>query len=175
MDKFIIKKPIPSELSQNEFIAIFGGVFEKSNWIAEDLFKLGIKSKCDNCNSLHKAMVEVFRASSDKKKLGVLLAHPDLAGKLAQRGKLTEESQNEQKSAGLDQLTSGEFSEFQYLNTTYMNKHGFPFIIAVKGLTKLKILSEFKKRVNNSNDAEFYEACLQVEKIAYIRIKDIID
>lgn len=169
------KKPIPSKLSQTDFLAIFGGVFEKSKWIAEDLFKLDIKTKYDSANSLHKAMVEIFRSSSDKKKLDVLLAHPDLAGKLAQRGELTEESQNEQKSAGLDQLTPNEFAEFQNLNTSYMNKYGFPFIIAVKGLTKLEILSEFRKRVNNSIEAEFYEACLQVEKIAYIRIKDILD
>ena len=171
----MIKKTIPSELSQAEFLAVFGGVFEKSSWIAEALFDLGIDSKYDNANNLHNAMVKIFRASSDKKKLHVLLVHPDLAGKLAQRGELTEESKSEQKSAGLDQLTAGEFAEFQNLNTRYMNKYGFPFIIAVKELTKLEILSEFRKRVNNSNDAEFRTACLQVEKIAYIRIRDIID
>ncbi len=171
----MIKKTIPSELSQAEFLTVFGGVFEKSNWIAEAFFDLGMDSKYDNANNLHNAMVKIFRASSNQKKLKVLLAHPDLAGKLAQRGELTEESQNEQKSAGLNQLTSNEFAEFQNLNTRYMNKHGFPFIIAVKGLTKLEILSEFRKRVNNSNEAEFYEACLQVERIAYIRIRDIID
>ena len=171
----MIKKTIPSELSQAEFLSIFGGVFEKSNWIAEALFDLGISSKYDNANNLHNAMIKIFRASSDKKKLNVLLAHPNLAGKLAQRGELTKESQSEQKSAGLDQLTSDEFVEFQNLNSRYMNKYGFPFIIAVKGLTKLEILSEFRKRVNNTNEAEFHTACLQVEKIAYIRIRDIID
>ena len=171
----MIEKPIPSKLSQTEFLAIFGGVFEKSYWIAKDFFMSEKEMNYDSADTLHKAMVKIFRASSDKKKLNVLLAHPDLAGKLAQRGELTEESQNEQNSAGLDQLTSKEFLQFQKLNTTYMQTHGFPFIIAVKGLTKLEILSQFKKRVNNSNTAEFNEACLQVEKIAYIRIKDIID
>ena len=112
----MIKKTIPSELSQAEFLSVFGGVFEKSNWIAEALFDLGISSKYDNANNLHNAMIKIFRASSDKKKLNVLLAHPNLAGKLAQRGELTKESQSEQKSAGLDQLTSDEFVEFQNLN-----------------------------------------------------------
>ena len=88
---------------------------------------------------------------------------------------LSEKSRNEQKSAGLVQLTPDEFAEFKYLNTTYMNKYGFPFIIAVKGLTKIKILSQFKKRVENSKTTEFNEACHQVEKIAYIRIRNIID
>ena len=168
-------KPIPSELSKTEFLNLFGCVFEKSNWIAEDLYLSGIKNEYNNADGLHNSMVRIFRSSSHDKKLNVLLAHPDLAGKLAQRGELTIESTNEQKSAGLDQLTPDEFAEFKYLNTTYMNKYGFPFIIAVKGLTKIKILSQFKKRVNNSKTAEFNEACLQVEKIAYIRIRDIID
>ncbi len=169
------KKTIPSRLSQTEFLATFGGVFEKSEWIAKSLFISGIKKNYDTADSLHKAMVKLFRESSHKKKLDVLLAHPDLAGKLAQRGELTKESQNEQSSAGLNQLTSDEFLDFQSLNAAYMNKHAFPFIIAVKGLTKWEILSQFRKRVNNSNVAEFKEACSQVEKIAYIRIKDIID
>ena len=101
------------------------------------------------------------------------MAHPDLAGKLAQRGELTQESKSEQNSAGLDQLTLEEFEQFQKLNTAYMEKHRFPFIIAVKGLTKSEILVQFKKRLNNSNDTEFDEACIQVEKIAKLRIQEI--
>ena len=100
---------------------------------------------------------------------------PDLAGKLAQRGELTPESTNEQKSAGLDQLTQEEFSQFQELNTAYMDKHRFPFIIAVKGLAKSEVLTQFKIRVNNSNSVEFDEACMQVEKIAKLRITEILD
>ena len=82
-------KPIPSELSKTEFLSLFGSVFEKSNWIAEDLYLSGIKNEYNNADGLHNAMVRIFRSSSHDKKLNVLLAHPDLAGKLAQRGELT--------------------------------------------------------------------------------------
>ena len=102
-------------------------------------------------------------------------SHPDLAGKLAQRGELTIESTNEQKSAGLNQLTPDEFAEFKYLNTTYMINM-VPVYHCSEGTNKNKnFISILKKRVNNSKTAEFNEACLQVEKIAYIRIRDIID
>jgi len=162
-----------SELSKEEFLSKFGGIFEKSSWIAEALFLLGYLDRYNNAASLHKALVNIFRTSTKTKKLNVLLAHPDLAGKLAQRGELTQESTSEQKSAGLDQLTLEEFEQFQKLNTAYMEKHRFPFIIAVKGLTKSEILVQFKKRLNNSNATEFDEACIQVEKIAKLRIQEI--
>ena len=169
------KKITPSELTQTEFLAIFGGVFEKSLWIAEALFQSGMMDAYNSADGLHNAMAGIFKGSSHERRLNVLLAHPDLAGKLAQRGELTPESTTEQKSAGLDQLNPEEFRQFQKLNTAYMDKHGFPFIIAVKGLTKSEILNQFKIRVNNSNSAEFDEACMQVEKIAKLRIAEILD
>ena len=169
------KKIIPSELTETEFLATFGGVFEKSSWIAEALCQSGMVEAYNSADGLHNAMAGIFKASTLERRLNVLLAHPDLAGKLAQRGELTPESTNEQKSAGLDQLNPEEFRQFQKLNTAYMDKHGFPFIIAVKGLTKSEILNQFKKRVNNSNSAEFDEACMQVEKIAKLRIAEILD
>ena len=138
------KKITPSELTQTEFLAIFGSVFEKSLWIAEALFQSGIMDAYNSANGLHNAMAGIFRGSSHERRLNVLLGHPDLAGKLAQRGELTPESTTEQKSAGLDQLNPEEFRQFQKLNTAYMDKHGFPFIIAVKGLTKSEILNQFK-------------------------------
>ena len=169
------KKITPSELTQTEFLDKFGGVFEKSPWIAEALFQSGMVGAYNSADGLHGAMADIFKASTPERRLNVLLAHPDLAGKLAQRGELTPESTTEQKSAGLDQLTLEEFSQFQNLNTAYIDKHGFPFIIAVKGLTKSEILAQFKIRVNNSNSVEFDEACRQVEKIAKLRITEILD
>jgi urate oxidase len=113
-----------------------------------------------------------FRLASREQRLGVLNAHPDLAGKLAAANRLTAESTNEQASAGLDSLTDEERATFTSLNSQYTEKFGFPFIIAVKGLTKAHILEAFKTRINNDRDTEFSPACLQVEKIALLRLKD---
>ena len=108
----------------------------------------------------------MFRSAGDDKRLGVLKAHPDLAGKLAAAKRLTAESTAEQSSAGLDALTDDERASFTELNDTYTAKFGFPFIIAVRDNTKASILAAFKRRVGNDRDTEFAEACAQVERIA---------
>jgi len=106
--------------------------------------------------------------------LKVLVAHPDLAGKLAAAKRLTAESTNEQASAGLDMLTDEERIIFTELNEKYTTKFGFPFIIAVKDNTKASILEAFKRRLENDRDTEFRTACAQVERIAYLRLKAIL-
>ena len=104
----------------------------------------------------------------------VLRAHPDLAGKLALAGKLTADSTAEQASAGLDRLTPEEHQRFTGLNDVYTKKFGFPFIIAVKGLTKAQILASFESRIDNSPEEEFETACAQVEKIARLRLQSML-
>ena len=84
-----------------------------------------------------------FARRSEKERLGVLNAHPDLAGKLAQARRLTESSTSEQASAGLDALTDAERERFTILNGRYVKTFGFPFIIAVTGLGKDDILAAF--------------------------------
>ena len=102
----------------------------------------------------------------------MLNAHPDLAGKLAQAKRLTEESTAEQAGAGLDALTDEERATFTTLNEEYTARHGFPFIIAVKDNDKASILAAFYRRIGNDRATEFAEACRQVERIAELRLMD---
>ena len=104
----------------------------------------------------------------------MLNAHPDLAGKLAQAKRLTAESTREQASAGLDALTDAERELFSKLNAAYVANFGFPFIIAVKGRTKDEILAAFETRIGNDRATEFDTACKQVERIALLRLKDML-
>ena len=164
----------PSQMSDKKFTENFGGVFEHSQWIAKRACKKELSPAHDSAGGLHSALCNVFRASSEKERLGVLNAHPDLAGKLAAAKQLTQESTSEQASAGLDQLSDSERVKFTELNNTYTQKFGFPFIIAVKGLSKTDILAAFKQRINHSNQEEFDTACKQVERIALLRLKDML-
>ncbi|WP_457302294.1 2-oxo-4-hydroxy-4-carboxy-5-ureidoimidazoline decarboxylase, partial [Phyllobacterium sp. P5_D12] len=123
---------------------------------------------------LHAALCTAFRTSSDNERLGVLNAHPDLAGKLAQAKRLTESSALEQASAGLDELADNEREKFTALNTRYVEIFGFPFIIAVKGRSKDEILSSFETRIANNRQTEFNTACREVEKIALLRLQDML-
>ncbi|MEM8749671.1 MAG: allantoinase PuuE [Pseudomonadota bacterium] len=164
----------PSLMTKDELLAQFGGVFEHSPWIAERACDAGLGAANDSAAGLHHAMKIQFRLASTEERLGVLRAHPDLAGKLAAAKRLTAESTAEQASAGLDALTDEEKNTFTRLNDQYTEKFGFPFIIAVKGLKKDDILTAFETRVNNDRDTEFATACLQVEKIARLRLEDML-
>lgn len=161
-------------MNREEFVERFGGVFEHSPWVAEGAFDAGPGTTADSAAGLHKRMCAVLHAASREKKLGVLLAHPDLAGRLAMAGELTTESTAEQASAGLDECSPEEFKRFTALNDTYKNKFGFPFIMAVKGRNRTEILQAFEDRVNNDMETEFATALSEVERIARLRIDTLL-
>jgi OHCU decarboxylase len=160
----------PSAMTKSEFVETFGGVFEHSPWVAKRAYKLELGPAHDTAAGVHSALCRAFRAASEEERLGVLTAHPDLAGKLAQAERLTEASTAEQASAGLDALTDDERRTFERLNESYTGRFGFPFIIAVKDNTKASILSAFERRLDNDRETEFAEACRQVERIARLRL-----
>lgn len=164
----------PSEMDKETFVSAFGGIFEYSAWIAERAFELELGYAHDTAIGLHNALCRVFRSATDEQRLGVLNAHPDLAGKLAQAKRLTAESTAEQASAGINSLTDKERETFTRLNTEYVAKHGFPFIIAVRDHTKASILDAFHQRIAHDRDTEFAQACRQVERIAEFRLKDVL-
>ncbi|NKJ09930.1 allantoinase PuuE [Rhizobium sp. SG741] len=160
----------PSQMPEAEFVERFGGIFEHSPWIAQRAFAGELSPANDTAIGLHAALAFQFRAASDEERLGVLAAHPDLAGKLAQAKRLTASSTEEQASAGLDALTTEEHARLTDLNNRYVTKFGFPFIIAVRDHTKSGILAAFETRIENDRNAEFAAACRQVERIALLRL-----
>ncbi|MDR7031419.1 allantoinase PuuE [Mesorhizobium sp. BE184] len=164
----------PSRMDREAFVQTFGGIFEHSPWIAERAHDLELGPAHDTAGGLHNALCRAFRAASETERLGVLQAHPDLAGKLAAAKRLTADSAKEQASAGLDALTDKERELFSKLNAAYVTTFGFPFIIAVKGKSKEDILAAFEARIGNSRAAEFETACAQVERIALLRLKDML-
>jgi chitin deacetylase len=164
----------PTKMSIETFVQRFGGIFEHSPWIARRAFDLELGPGHDSAIGLHNALTRILRTASHAERLGVLTAHPDLAGKLAAAKRLTAESASEQASAALDALTDAERDTFGRLNTEYVAKHGFPFIIAVRDNSKDSILAAFQTRLANDTTTEFATACAQVERIAELRLKDLL-
>ncbi len=169
-----VKRERPSQMEREAFVSEFGSIFEHSPWIADRAFDLELGPAHDCAAGVHNALCRIFRTSSEDERLGVLTAHPDLAGKLAAAGRLTAESTSEQSSAGLDMLTDEERETFTRLNTEYVEKHGFPFIIAVRDHNKASIMEAFRRRIHNDRETEFDEACRQVERIAQFRLQDLL-
>ena len=161
-------------VAREKFVSLFGGVFEHSPFIAERAFDAGSIAEPLTADGVHAALVAIFREASETERLAILRAHPDLAGKLAIAGGLTEDSRLEQAGAGLDRLSADEHARFTALNSAYVDKFGFPFIIAVKGLDKTDILAAFETRIDNDRDTEFQTATAQVEKIALLRLKTLL-
>ena len=157
-----------NRFNENEFIIIFGSIFEKSKWIAAETFKL---KPFKNSQDLVNKMMEIYESCSTDKILKIFNLHP----KLAIEKKLTSFSTKEQTGAKLDQCSKEELIEFNQLNFDYEKKFQFPFIIAVKGKNKNEILKNFRIRINNNYEKEFLEAKKQVMKIAMLRLKDILN
>ncbi len=161
----------PERLAHDAFITRFGDIYEHSSWVAEAVFdESGVSS---DLSQLAQAMAAVVDGASGERKLALLRAHPDLAGRLAVQGGLTQASTDEQKSAGLDQCTRDELERFQFLNKEYTDKFGFPFILAVSGKDRAQILANFEARLENSPRQEFATALGEVHKIARIRLETL--
>ena len=156
-----------NSLNKSEFLSIFGNVFEKSKWISEKAFNL---KPFKSLESFISEIIEIYENSDNETILKILNLHPELAIEK----KLTTNSEAEQSKADLKECTLEEFNEFKKLNLNYRKKFNFPFIIAVKGKNKIKILNKFKERINNSLENEFLEAKNQVKKIATFRLEELI-
>ena len=157
-----------NQLTENDFIDVFGNVFEKTNSIASKAFNL---KPYKDFNELISTIIKIYENSSKEDCLKIFNEHPELAVEK----KLTEDSRIEQKGANLNRCNNEEFSEFQNLNYDYKKKFSFPFIIAVKGKNKDEILTNFRKRIKNEINLEFEEAKNQVKKIATFRLNEIIN
>jgi 2-oxo-4-hydroxy-4-carboxy-5-ureidoimidazoline decarboxylase len=156
-------------MSEDEFVAAFGDIAEHSPWVAADAAEARpFRTRA--------AMIAAFRdvvARADhKRQKALLLAHPDLAGRAAISGALTDDSKREQSGAGLDRLTRDEFERFMHLNQLYRSRHGIPFIFAVRGATKHDILAGFAARIDNSPEVEFEMALGQVARIIRFRVEE---
>ncbi len=163
----------PSGLSYEEFVTAYRGVYEHSPWVAEAVAADGLGAADDEPAALAARMATVVEAAGRERQIELLRLHPELVGRLKVGETLTRESSREQASARLDQCSSEELARFQALNEAYNARFGFPFIVAVTGLSRADILAAFAVRAQNSVGAEFRTALDQVHRIARIRIEQL--
>ena len=158
-------------LDRDAFVALLGGIFEHSPWVAAASWEARPFASVD---ALHAAMVAAVDRQGEARQLELLRAHPELAGKAAIRGELTDDSAQEQAGAGLDRCSPEEFARLQALSAAYNTKFGFQFIIAVKGLDRAGIVQQFATRLEHDPATEFREALAQVANIARLRLIALI-
>ncbi|MDF0606323.1 2-oxo-4-hydroxy-4-carboxy-5-ureidoimidazoline decarboxylase [Neisseriaceae bacterium TC5R-5] len=154
-----------------EFVQLLSGIFEHSAWVAEQVVHLRPFARVAE---LHACMVQQVELADEATQLQLIRAHPELAGKAALRGELTNESTSEQSGAGLDQCSAAELALLQKLNSDYNARFGFPFILAVKGYDRVGIIAEFQRRLSLSPDEEKRVCLQQIYRIANFRLNTLI-
>lgn len=158
-------------LDRTAFTTALGHLFEHSPWIEEEAWP---RRPFRDAAHLHAELCATMRAAGSTRQLDLIRAHPDLAGRLARQNALTADSTREQASAGLDRLTEAELAEFQSLNTAYLARFGFPFIICARLNAKSAILAAMQARLANAPEVEFATALGEIEKIAQLRLNDFL-
>ncbi|WP_334190824.1 allantoate amidohydrolase [Noviherbaspirillum sp.] len=158
------------------FIQALHGIYEHSPWIAARA--AGARPFASPA-AIKLALQQVVTAASEDEQLGLIRAHPELAGKAAVAGQLTKESTDEQARAGLGNCSEQEFAQLQTLNAEYNRKFGFPFILAVKGpdgngLGRGAIIDTFGRRLKNRRTDEIAESLRQIGRIAELRLNDLL-
>ena len=155
-------------MKEREFVQRYRGIYEHSPWVAEKAAPL-VDDSAD-VDVIARVMADCVDNASQERQLALIRAHPDLAGKAAIAGSLTDESESEQASAGLDRCSPEEYERFQALNTAYRRKFGFPFVMAVRNCSREQILAAFESRLENDYDEEFENALLEIHRIARMRL-----
>lgn len=156
-----------NQMSQDEFVAVLGEVFEHTPTIAAKAWE---QRPFATLTELSQGLFNIVKGFSVDQKLALIRAHPDLGSK----AKMAEASVQEQAGLGLDRLTPEEFDRFQTLNQNYRAKFGFPFIVAVKNHTKDSILADFEQRLKHSVAAERQQALHEIFQIAQFRLQNIV-
>nr|WP_315248436.1 allantoate amidohydrolase [uncultured Duganella sp.] len=158
------------------FVDRLRGIYEHSPWIPE---RAAAQRPFANFTALKLALQDVVSLATLDEQLGLIRAHPELAGKAAVAGQLTAESTSEQARSGLHLCSAEEFATLHQLNADYNAKFGFPFILAVKGptgqgLTRQVVISTFARRLKNQRADEIAECLRQIKRIAEIRLNDLL-
>ncbi|WP_028534123.1 2-oxo-4-hydroxy-4-carboxy-5-ureidoimidazoline decarboxylase [Paludibacterium yongneupense] len=158
-----------SVMPRDGFVAVLDGVFEHSPWVAAAAWAW--RPFADSAALSH-ALEQAMYGAGRAQQLQLLCAHPELAGKAAVRGELTAESNREQHGAGLDQCSPDEFADLQQLNAAYRERFGFPFVIAVRGLSRQDIIASLRARLDDAPDVALATALAEVARIARWRLLD---
>lgn len=164
----------PRSLSEDAFVDRFGAVYEHSPWVARDTWRHGLGAAQDSIGGLAMALAATVDAAGEARKLTLIRAHPDLGGRAARDGALTQQSSREQVGAGLGHCSPQELERLETMNSAYREKFGFPFVMAVTGRSLADIVAAFEQRLDNEPVAEQERALAEIHEIARLRLFNLV-
>jgi 2-oxo-4-hydroxy-4-carboxy-5-ureidoimidazoline decarboxylase len=157
--------------SADDFVAALGNIFEYSPWIAE---QAAASRPFSGVNALFAAMKDVVDRAPAEQRLALIKGHPDLANKTQRAAGLTDESNAEQNSAGLDRLSDAEFAAFERVNDAYRTRFGIPYIVCVRRHTRDSVLRDFERRLPNDAETELRTSIAEICRVAALRLDQLV-
>ena len=158
-------------LDEEGFVGHFAGVYEHSPWVAREAWR---RRPFADFEALAGAFEIVVHEAPEDARVTLVRVHPELGGREAREGALTEESAAEQAAAGLDRLTGEQVRRLRELNRAYAERFDFPLVISVRGRDPHSILDEGEARLGNSPEQELNLAIAQITRIARLRLRGLV-
>jgi 2-oxo-4-hydroxy-4-carboxy-5-ureidoimidazoline decarboxylase len=159
-------------LAEREFVALLGGVFEHSPWIAQGAWR---KRPFSSVDDLHRSMMQVVHGAAKVDQVQLVRAHPELAGAETKASTLTVDSSSEQARLGFTRLSSEELRRMAELNRAYRERFGFPCIVALRlHATRDSVIAEMQRRIGNDSEAELKTALEQIAHITRGRLAKLL-
>ena len=154
------------------FVAAVGAVFEHAPWVAAAAYDT--RPFADRA-ALHAAMMAAVVRAPEAARVAFLNNHPELGSRAEIVADLTPDSRQEQMSAGLTQLSPDEAAWFRDRNRAYRERFGFPFIVAVRRLTRQGVMDAFEQRGASTRAAELAQALSEIAWITRLRLADLVE
>jgi OHCU decarboxylase len=161
-----------NQMSREQFVAEFGGLFQGPPWIAEQAYDA---RPFEDVYALRRAFHDVLFEAPPDRQLELIRAYPDIGSVFRGDRSASMMSVKDQAFAGLDRLDTDEHHSLGDLTSAYRDKFGFPLIIAVRENTKETILRSGNARLNNSPAAEQATALVEIAKIVNLRLLDLVE
>jgi OHCU decarboxylase len=161
----------PSAMPRALFSERLGEVFEHAPWVAARAATAGPFA---GVAALHEAMMRCVRTASHDERLGLIRAHPELAGREASADSLTVDSTSEQGRLGFTALGRAELDEISDINKRYRDTFGFPCIVALaRHASRATVIEEMQRRLTSPPAAELAAALQQIGYITRSRLTKI--
>ena len=155
-----------------EFQQALAGLVEHSDWVVTATAN---RRPFSSRQALLQALMDTIEGESTVRKVALLNSHPELAGKEALAGALTEASSREQARLGLTAMKKAQFLHLNELNRAYQTRFGYPCVIALRLHESLEtVFDMFRQRLNNSPDAELAASLQQVNAVVDGRLAALI-
>lgn len=127
-----------------------------------------------DANGLRAAMQDELFSLTPEQQTELMRSYPTLASGDLSAVDHSDRSFVDQAAAGLTFLGEDQQRAFANVNAAYLDKFGFPLIVAARELSAEQVLDQAVQRLDNSPTQEHAAALLEIAKIANHRLEDVV-